>query len=480
MQRILSLASEIRNTSNLLTALSKVALIMGLSVGAHNTYAVERIQAVDPVHEFTLDNGLKILVKQDKRAPVVVSQLWYKVGSSYEHGGITGVSHVVEHMMFKGTTKYPTGEFNRIIGENGAEDNAFTSLDYTAYYQVLASDRLEVAMELESDRVRGLTLPPEEFKKEIKVVQEERRWRTEDSPNALTYEQFMATAFMNSPYHNPVIGWMTDLENLKVEDLRAWYERWYAPNNAVLVVVGDVEPDKVFELAKKYYAPLKPSDLPTIKPQTEAPQKGLRTIQVKAPAEVPYIMLGYKTPALVTAKPEDTWEPYALEVLASILDGGSSSRLTRELVRGKELVSSAGAWYSGDGRLPNLLVLAGTPAKDIKIDTVKTELLAQVERLRKELVSTDELARVKAQVIAGEIYQRDSIQHQATVLGSLETVGLGYKMMDEYVDKVLAITPGQIQTVAQKYLVEDQLTVAELVPQPIDQSKPRFAPTFVR
>ena len=480
MQRILSLASENIKTSNLLSSLSKIALIIGLSMVTPLTMAAERIQAAEPIHEFNLDNGLKILVKQDKRAPVVVSQLWYKVGASYEHGGITGVSHVVEHMMFKGTTRYPTGEFNRIIGENGAEDNAFTGQDYTAYYPVIANDRLDVAMELESDRVRGLTLPPDEFKKELKVVQEERRWRTEDNPNALTYEQFMATAFMNSPYHNPIIGWMTDLENLKVEDLRAWYERWYAPNNAVLVVVGDVEPDKVFEMAKKYYGPLKPSVLVPQKPQTETTQKGLRTLQVKAPAEVPYIMLGYKTPALVSSKPETAWEPYALEVLASILDGGSSSRLSRELVRGKELVSSAGAWYNGFGRLPHLFVMNGTPAKDVKIDTVKAELLAQVDNLRKERVSTEELARVKAQVIASEIYERDSIQHQATVLGSLETVGLGYKVMDDYVDKILAITPEQIQQVAQKYLIEDHLTVAELVPQPIDQSKPRFTPTFVR
>lgn len=480
MQRILSLASENIKTSTLLSTLSKVALIIGLCTVTPLTQASDRIQVSAPINEFNLDNGLKILVKQDKRAPVVVSQLWYKVGSSYEHGGITGISHVVEHMMFKGTKKYPTGEFNRIIGENGAEDNAFTGQDYTAYYQVIANDRLEVAMDLESDRVRGLTLPPDEFKKELKVVQEERRWRTEDNPNSLTYEQFMATAFMNSPYHNPVIGWMTDLENLKVEDLRAWYERWYAPNNAVLVVVGDVEPDQVFEMAKKYYGSLKPSELVPQKPQVETAQKGLRTIQVKAPAELPYIMLGYKTPALVSARAEEAWEPYALEVLASILDGGSSSRLSRDLVRGKELLASAGAWYNGFGRMPHLLVMNGTPAKDVPIATVKAELLAQVERLRKEQVSKEELARVKAQVIASEIYERDSLQHQATVLGSLETVGLGYKVMDEYVDKILAITPEQIQQVAQKYLIEDHLTIAELVPQPIDKSKPRFAPTFVR
>ncbi|MEZ5448267.1 MAG: pitrilysin family protein [Thiolinea sp.] len=420
-------------------------------------------------------------MKQDTRAPIAVVQLWYKVGSSYEHSGITGVSHVLEHMMFKGTEKHPTGEFNRIIGENGAQDNAFTSTDYTAYYQVLAADRIEVAMELESDRMRGLTLPPAEFKKEVNVVKEERRWRTEDKPNALTREQFMATAFLNNPYGNPVIGWMTDLDNMQVEDLRGWYQRWYAPNNATLVVVGDVEPEKVHELAKKYYGGIQPSDIDAPKPRQETAQRGLREITVKAPAEVAYIMMGYKTPALVDLMgSEREWEPYALEVLGSILDGGSSSRMSRELIRGKEIAAAAGAWYNGYGRLPNLFTLIGMPAKDVELEVVKAALQEQVERLKTEPVTEQELARVKAQVIAGEVFELDDVQQQATLLGSLESVGLGYTLMDEYVQRILAVTPEQIQQVAQKYFVEDQLTIAELDPQPIDPNKPAFAPRFER
>ncbi|PIE00726.1 MAG: peptidase M16 [Thiothrix nivea] len=434
-----------------------------------------------PVHAYELDNGLKVLVKQDKRAPIAVVQLWYKVGSSYEHSGITGVSHVLEHMMFKGTEKYPTGEFNRIIGENGAQDNAFTSQDYTVYYQILANDRIEVAMELESDRMRGLTLPAAEFKKELEVVKEERRWRTEDKPNALTREQFMATVFLNSPYGQPVIGWMTDLNQMQVEDLKAWYERWYAPNNATLVVVGDVEPDDIYRLAKKYYGDIKPSVIPALKPRRETPQQGKRHIIVKAPAEVPYVMMGFKTPAMVDLKGTDRdWEPYALEVLGSILDGGSSSRMSREMIRGKEIAASASAWYSGYGRLPNLFMLAGLPAKDVELQVVKEALLEQVERLKTELVTDKELARVKAQVIAGEVYELDDVQHQAILLGSLESVGLGHKTMDDYVAKILAVTPEQIQQVAQKYFVEDRLTIAELDPQPIDPNKPRNEPRFTR
>nr|CAA6830671.1 MAG: FIG015547: peptidase, M16 family [uncultured Thiotrichaceae bacterium] len=465
---------------NALSILGKVLIISGAIFCGGATADSATTNKV-PVHEYELDNGLKVLVKQDNRAPIAVVQLWYKVGSSYEHSGITGVSHVLEHMMFKGTEKYPTGEFNRIIGENGAQDNAFTSTDYTAYYQVLASDRIEVAMELESDRMRGLTLPLAEFKKELEVVKEERRWRTEDKPNAITREQFMSTVFQNSPYGQPVIGWMTDLDNMQVEDLQAWYERWYAPNNATLVVVGDVDPDEIHALAKKYYGEIKPSDIVASKPRTETPQRGLREIQVKAPAKVPYVMMGYKTPSLLDLKDTDrAWEPYALEVLSSVLDGGNSSRMSREMIRGKEIAAGAAAWYSGHGRLPNLFAMVGLPAKDVELQVVKDALLEQAARFKTELVTKDELARVKAQVIASEVFELDDVQQQATLLGSLESVGLGHKVMDDYVEKILAITPAQIQQVAKKYFVEDQLTIAELDPQPIDPNKSRNEPRFAR
>ncbi|MBJ6611799.1 MAG: insulinase family protein [Candidatus Thiothrix moscowensis] len=474
MRRILSFAGQVRKPIIILAASVLFAAFFGSPA-----HAIERVKVEVPVHEYKLDNGLKVLVKQDKRAPIAVMQLWYKVGSSYEYGGITGVSHVLEHMMFKGTQKYPAGEFNRIIAENGAEDNAFTGSDYTAYYQIIAADRLEVAMELESDRMRNLTLPPAEFKKELEVVKEERRWRTEDKPTAVTSEQFDAVAYTNSPYQNPIIGWMTDLNAMKIEDLKAWYERWYAPNNATLVVVGDVDPDNVHELAKKYYGPIKPTEniLPP-KPQTEVEQKGLRTVKVKAPAELPYLMMGYKVPGMMEAK--DKWEPYALEMLASILDGGNSSRLSKELVRGKAIAAEASAWYSGYGRMSEIFGLSGMPTKGEKLETIKTALLEQVEKLKNELVTTDELARVKASVIASEIYERDSQRHQASLLGSLETVGLGYKLADEYVDNILAVTPEQIQSVAKKYLIEDRLTIAELDPLPIDPNKPKNEPRFER
>ena len=426
--------------------------------------------ALAQVHEFRLDNGLKILVKEDHRAPVVVAQIWYKVGSSYEHLGITGISHVLEHMMFKGTAKHPAGEFSRIIAENGGRENAFTGRDYTAYFQQLEKSRLPVSFELEADRMRNLTLPPEEFKKEVAVVMEERRMRTEDKPTALTYEQFNAAAFVSSPYHNPVIGWMADLKSLTVADLRDWYARWYAPDNATLVVVGDVDPQAVLELARRYYGPLQPSKVAPPKPRTEIEQKGPRRITVRAPARLPYLIMGWQAPVLNTV--EDEREAYALEVLAGVLAGGDSARLPKELVRGSQIAADADAGYDLYARQQSLFLLDGTPAEGHSVAELRKALLDQVERLKREPVSVAELERIKAQVVAGKIYEQDSVFYQAMQLGMLETVGLGWRKLDEYPDRIRAVTPQQVQAVARKYLIADHRTEAVLEPLPLGQTAP--------
>ena len=423
-----------------------------------------------PVHEYTLDNGMKVLVRPDRRAPVAVSQVWYRVGASHEYGGVTGVSHALEHMMFKGTKKRPAGEFSRIIASLGGRENAFTSRDYTAYFQTLASEHLETAFRLEADRMRNLTLPEAEFEREIAVVREERRLRTEDNPNGLTWEHFNATAWLNSPYGIPVVGWMTDLEHMTVQDLRAWYERYYAPNNATLVVVGDVEPEAVYRMAKRHFGRVKPRALDPVKPRTETPQRGERRIVVKAPAELPYLLVGYKVPSLLTA--EADWEPYALSVLAGVLDGGSSARLASELVRGQEIAASADASYSSVGRMETLFVFGAVPAEGRDVEAVEKAIEAQIERIRREPVSEAELARVKAQVVASEVYQRDSQYYQAMLLGMAESVGLGWRAIEDYVERIRAVTPEQVQAVAQKYLVADRRTVARLDPQPIDPDRP--------
>ncbi len=425
---------------------------------------------VMPTKETVLANGMHVIVREDHRAPVVVSQVWYKVGSSYEHDGITGISHVLEHMMFKGTPQHPAGEFSRIIAENGGRENAFTGEDYTAYFQQLEKSRLPVSFELESDRMRNLLLPPEEFAKELKVVMEERRMRTEDNPDSLTYEQFMATAFQVSPYHHPVIGWMNDLDHLDVADLRRWYQEWYAPNNATLVVVGDVKTDDVFAMAKKYFGDFKPSSIEPPKPRIEPQQKGERCITVKAPAELPSLIMGYHAPSLVTA--DAPWKAYALEVLAGVFDGGESARFERELVRGQQIAASASASYGLTDRLDTLFTLSGTPANGHDIGQLEKALRSQVKRVRDELISNDELARIKAQVTAAKVYERDSVFYQAMQIGTLATVGLDWHEGDKYAERINAITPEQVREVAREYLSEDQLTVAHLEPLPIDRKHP--------
>jgi zinc protease len=422
--------------------------------------------------EYRLDNGLKLIVKEDHRSPVVVSQVWYKVGSSYETNGITGISHVLEHMMFKGTKKHPAGEFSRIISEQGGRENAFTGRDYTAYFQQLERSRLPVSFELEADRMHNLTLPKDEFAKEIQVVIEERRMRTDDNPEALTSELLQAEAFTSSPYHHPVIGWRDDLDNMTVEDVRRWYQTWYAPNNATVVVVGDVDPDAVFKLAKQYFGSLKPSTIPQLKPRVESMQIGERRLIVKTPARVPYILMAYKAPVLHTVEKQAEWEPFALEVLAGILDGGESARLPKHLIRDKRIAASASADYNIYPRFDDLFQLDGTPAEGHDIAELETALREQVQQLRDSLISPEELERVKAQVVAGNVFQRDSIFYQAMMIGMLDTVGLDWRWTERYVDRIRAVTAEQVRDVARKYLTDDQLTVAVLQPLPVGPQTP--------
>src|SRR5689334_1659032 len=269
------------------------------------------------VDERVLSNGMKVLVKQDRRAPVVVSMVWYRAGSMDEENGTTGVAHVLEHMMFKGTSELKPGEFSRLIARAGGRDNAFTNKDATVYHQQLHKSQLSLALRLEADRMANLVLSEEAFSREIRVVMEERRLRTDDQPKALVWETFSAATYEAQPYRWPVVGWMNDLENMRVDDARDWYNRWYTPNNATLVVVGDVLPEQVFAEAEKYFGSIASRLLPTRKPQLEPPQRGIRRVTVKAPAELPYILMGWHAPALRDV--DKDWMPYALEMLAAVL-----------------------------------------------------------------------------------------------------------------------------------------------------------------
>jgi zinc protease len=428
--------------------------------------------------ENRLENGLRVIVKPDRRAPVVVVMVWYRVGSIDEVNGVTGVAHVLEHMMFKGTKSIKAGEFSRIISAAGGRENAFTSQDATGYFETLQASQLELALKLEADRMNNLVLSPEEFAKEIKVVMEERRWRTEDRPRSLVFEALMATALTAHPYRRPIIGWMSDLESMTVDDVSDFYRRWYVPNNALLVVVGDVEPREVFALAEKHFGPIAARPLPARKPQDEPGQRGLRRVTVKAPAELPYVVMAFRAPPL--RDPERDWEPYALDMLAAVLDGNEAARLNRTLVRGERVANSAGAGFDGLARGPGQFYLIAVPTREHSAPDVEAALRREMKRIIEQGVTEEELNRVKAQAIAEQVYQRDSMFAQARQIGSLEMSGISHETIDVQLNKLRGVTPEQVREVAAKYFREDALTIVYLDPQPLPERRAVPPPAGLR
>jgi zinc protease len=430
-------------------------------------------------YETTLPNGLRVIVKEDRRAPVAVHMVWYRVGAMDEKDGTTGVAHLLEHMMFKGTKKLKPGEFNEIVARAGGSDNAFTSQDYTAYFQRVPAAALPRMVELEADRMRNLVINDEEFERELKVVMEERRLRTDDKPQAQMYEQLMASAFTAHPYRRPIIGWMNDLENMRPDDARDWYHRWYAPNNAYVVVVGDVDHKAVFSLVKKHYGRMKAEPLPVRKTTAEPLQTGQRRVVVKAPAEVPQIVMAWKVPRLTDVTSDR--EPYALDVLAGILDGHAASRLSRNLVRGSQIATEVGAYYDSTARGEVTFVLGGAPAKGRTVAELEAALRAEVKRIADEGVAEAELERIKTLTVAAQVYKRDSTYVQAMEIGRLEAAGYRWQDTDLMLEKLRTVTAAEVQAVAQKYFGDDTLTVAVLDPQPLDpNAKPRAKPAGLR
>lgn len=420
-------------------------------------------------HEYVLDNGVQLIVQEDHRAPVAVVQVWYRVGAVDEYDGITGVSHALEHMMFKGTKSRGPGEFSRIVSTNGGQENAFTSYDYTAYFQQWSADNVGLSFELEADRMRNLLLDEEEFKREINVVLEERRLRTDDNPQALAFEAARAVAFQTSPYRQPVIGWEADIRNMTAADLRAWYERYYRPNNAIVVVVGDVEPDAVHALARQYFGPLEPRPVDATKPRPEVPQFGTKRVDfVSDKARVPYLAMGYKVPTFNTAQQDeavDESDVYALDVLAEVLAGDASSRLRQNLVRGSEIATHAGVSYNSASKFTTLFTLSAVPRDGHELAELEAAVNAELERVKSAPIDAAELERIKTQVVADSVFERDSMQHQAILIGSLEATGVGWELKDSYAERIAEVTPAQVQEVARRYLDAGRLTVAMLHPQ---------------
>lgn len=419
--------------------------------------------ALAEVFEHRLDNGLTIIVKEDRRAPTAVHMVWYRAGSMDETNGSTGVAHVLEHMMFKGTPKVGPGEFSRLVAAAGGRDNAFTSRDYTAYFQQVPQEKLEEMMALEADRMRHLTLDPAEFAQEIKVVMEERRLRTDDQPPARLFEAMNAAVFQAHPYRWPIIGWMNDLENMRAEDARAWYDRWYVPNNAYLIVVGDVDHAAVFSAAARHYGSLAARPLPLRKPQEEPAQAGIRRITVKAPAKLPLIVMAYRAPRLLDV--EHDRDPYALEMLAAVLSGHEAARFPRRLVREERLAISVDAGYDATGRGPALFYLLGRPAPGKSAADLEAALRAEIVRIQQHGVDAAELERARAQLIASQVFKRDSMFAQAMEIGQLVTAGYPAQSADTMLARLQEVSAADVLAVARRYFADDALTVAVLDPQ---------------
>lgn len=429
--------------------------------------------------QFTLKNGMQLIVQPDRRAPTAVHMVWVRVGSMDEVDGTSGVAHALEHMMFKGSKTVKPGEFSRRVAALGGQENAFTSYDYTGYYQQIPAKRLEDVMKLESDRFANNQWPDDEFKREIEVIKEERRMRTDDQPRAALMEQLYAATFMASPYHRPVIGWMGDLDSMTPQDVRDFHHRWYMPANAVVVVAGDVDPAKVRAAAERTYGRIPSRAVPVRKPRPEPEQRGMRRITFKAPAEQAYVALAFHVPGVERLEnlTDADRDGLALMVLSGVLSGYDGARLDRALRQGPDRVAdSADSGASVTGRGPATFMLVGVPAAGKTAQQVEDAMRAEIARVAKEGVSESELARVKTQWAASTIYARDSLQSQASELGQNWVLGLPLDADARMLALLRDVTPAQVQSVAARYFGDDQLTVGTLVPQPIDPSAKRAPP----
>lgn len=399
---------------------------------------------------FTLKNGMRVVVVQNHRVPVVTHMVWYSVGSADEGPGESGIAHFLEHLMFKGTKKRAPGEFSKILARNGGSENAFTSSDYTAYFQTVAANRLELVMEMEADRMTNLVLTERDVKTEKAVVLEERRSRTDNNPGAILQEQATAALFLNYPYRRPVIGWAHEIEALSLKNVMAFYKKWYAPGNAILVVAGDITAEKLKPLAEKYYGRI-PSAPPTkrVRPK-EPPHKAARLVTYKDKrVRQPSWSRTFLAPSLLNGEAKHV---YALDMLSDILGGGATSRLNKSLVVDGKIAISAGSFYNGDERGPGRFGLHATPKPGTGMETLEKAVETELAKILQSGVSQSELDRAKKRMLAQAVYARDSLTNGARTLGSALAVGMKIEDVESWPERIAAVTLEQIQAAAKAVL----------------------------
>jgi len=409
------------------------------------------------IKEYTLDNGLKVIVSEDHKAPIATFQVWYKVGSKHDPGRKSGMSHLLEHMMFKGSKNYENKIFSRLIQSNGGIDNAFTTKDYTMYYETLPSNKIEIALKLEADRMYNLLLKEKDLKDEKNVVMEERRLRYEDDPQNSLYEEVVATAFKIHPYRNPVIGWMPEIKSITQKDLIKHYKSYYCPKNSFIVIVGDVIADEIFNKVKKYFSNIPIcSSLPLKISLKEPQQKGEKRVYLKKEAKLPYILIAYHVPSFPHK------DSVVLDVLSVILSG-KSGRFYNSIVRREKIAIDVFAFYDGLKTDPYLFFIGGTVKPKVDFKKLEKALYKELEKLKNVPPTEKEVQKAKNQIIASFIMEQDSIFFQAELIGMFEILGQ-WSLKDVYLNRLREVTPMDVQAVVKKYFIQDNKTVGVLIP----------------
>jgi zinc protease len=454
-----------RKVTQALAALAVSGAIFFGYVAAGETAPAPTVQKSDPkATQFELSNGLKILVIEDHRSPVVTHMLWFRVGGTDDPPGLSGAAHLFEHLMFKGTKNVPPGELSKTVARNGGQDNAFTTHDYTAYFQRIAKDRLPLMMELEADRMVNLDLSESNVLTERDVVLEERRLRVESDPQSLATEQMEAALHTTHPYGRPVIGWMAEISTMNRDQALAFYKSHYAPNNATLIVAGDVTPDEVRRLAQEKYGKVEPRMLAP-RPNVPAPPRLAEArLEFAIPGtKLPQLIRYYRAPSYVSG-PKGTAE--AMEMLAAILGGGQTSRLYQSLVVDKKLASGAGAFYSGYSRGPASFGVYATPRDGVSFDTLETAMDQIIRSMMTTAPEAGEFERAKTRLVAEYTYQQDNQFQLAQDYGTSLSVGLTIADVEDWPNRIRAVTPADVRRVAQTHLVKEESVTGRMQPRP--------------